>query len=264
MPELPEVEAVCRKLRPAAVGRRIESASVIRCGGLGIEEAVPGRSIEAVDRVGKHILIRLSGAVTLHTHLRMSGNLFAIPDHRLRGHRARVVLCLRGGTGIVLEDPRALARMELVETAAIDARLRRQLGPEPLSPLFTPAWLGTEARSSRQPAKLFLMDQGRVAGLGNIYVAEALHRARVNPRRPVNRMSPARILSLHGAIVAILEDAVQSAISAYAGPGEFVEAETFPLAVYGREGEPCGACGRTIRRIVQGGRSTYYCPGCQK
>lgn len=264
MPELPEVEAVCRKLRESAPGHRITSAKVFRCAPPALEEAARGRTVASVDRLGKHILLRLTGGVTLHTHLRMSGNLFAIPDHRLHGSGARVLLRLANGTGIVLEDPRALARMEPVETAAIDRELAAGLGPEPLSPAFTLEWFRQAARSSRQPAKLFLMDQARVAGLGNIYAAEALHRARLDPRKPMNRTSRAKVEALHREIVALLHDAVQSAIFAYGGPGKFAEAESFPIAVYGREGEPCDRCKRLIRRIAQGGRSTYFCPGCQR
>lgn len=264
MPELPEVEAVCRKLRQSAPGLRITSAKVFRCAPALLEESVRGRSILAVDRLGKHILLRLSDGVTLHTHLRMSGNLFAIPDYRFHSAGARVVLRLTNGEGIVLEDPRALARMEPVETETIDRKLAAGLGPEPLSPEFTPEWFRDEARQSRQPAKLFLMDQARVAGLGNIYAAESLFRARVDPRKAVNRLSRAKLEALHGEIVAVLRDAVQSAVSAYGSPGKFAEAESFPIAVYGREGEPCERCGSVIRRIAQGGRSTYFCPGCQR
>lgn len=264
MPELPEVEAVCRKLREAVPGHRITSAAVFRCAPPALAEAVEGRAIEAVDRLGKHILLRLSGGVSLHTHLRMSGNLFTIPDHRFHSARARVVLRLDNGAGLVLEDPRALARMEAVESAGIDERLAAGLGPEPASPAFTLEWFREQARASRQPAKIFLMDQRRVAGLGNIYAAEALYRAGADPRKAMNRTSAAKIAALHREIVAVVQDAVQSAISAYGGPGKFAEAESFPIAVYGREGEPCGRCARAIRRIVQGGRSTYFCPGCQR
>jgi formamidopyrimidine-DNA glycosylase len=108
------------------------------------------------------------------------------------------------------------------------------------------------------------MDQSKIAGLGNIYAAEALYRARVNPRKPMEKLSLAKLRRLHGVIVDILELAVQSAVAAYSNPGAFGEAEEFPLDVYGREGQPCRTCLRKIRRIPQGGRSTYFCPGCQR
>lgn len=263
MPELPEVEAVCSKLRPAILGRRIIAAKLFRCATPSVETEAVGRRIERVDRKGKHILLRLSEGVTVHTHLRMSGNLFAIPDHRLHSAGARVVLGLSGGAGLILEDPRALARMDARPTTEIDAELA-ELGPEPLSIEFTLDWLAGEAKRSRQPAKLFLMDQTRIAGLGNIYAAESLFRARVDPRQPICKLTRRKLAALHGAIVAVLCDAVKSAVVAYSGPGELREAETFPLSVYDREGQACLTCRRKIQRIVQGGRSTYFCPGCQK
>lgn len=264
MPELPEVEAVCRKLRERVPGETIVSAAVFRCAPAALNEAASGRTITAVDRLGKHILMRLDGGVTIHTHLRMTGNLFAIPDHRLHGAGARVVLRLRSGAGIVYEDPRALGRMIPEETSVIDRKLGEELGPDPLSEAFTRHWFAAEARSSRQPVKQFLMDQTRVAGLGNIYAAEALFRAGIDPRKAASRLGAVRLERLRGEIVAVLTDALQSAVFAYGGPGKFAEAESFPIAVYGREGEACGRCGRAIRRIAQGGRSTYFCPGCQR
>jgi len=264
MPELPEVEAVCRKLRGAVTGARIVEARVLRCGTARVAEQAAGRTLRAVERRGKHILLRLSGGVTIHTHLRMSGNLYVIPDHRLHSVYARVVFELRGGQGIVLEDKRVLARMDALSDEEINSRLDRELGPEPLSESFTPEQFVAHARSSRQPAKLFLMDQGNVAGLGNIYAAEALFRARIDPRKAMARVSPVKLRGLHGIIVSVLSDAVESAVAAYAGPGAFHSEENFPVAVYDREGEPCMTCRRRIVKIPQGGRSTYFCPGCQR
>ena len=262
MPELPEVEAVVRIVRKAAVGRRITSARVYRCAATDLEKAVRGRRILAVERRAKHILMRLSGQITLHTHLRMSGHLRVVSDRQLPTSTARVVLALSGGGALVLEDPRALARMDAVATAAIDARMIR-LGPEPLAPEFDAEEFVTAARASRQAAKLFLMNQRRIAGLGNIYAAEALFRAGIDPRRAIGTLSESRLRRLHAAIVQVLEVAVQSAIEAYSGPGLIAESEAFPVAVYDREGESCLICRRVIRRILQGGRSTYFCPGCQ-
>ena len=261
---MPEVEAVCRKLRREAAGSRIDGVRVYRCASTRVAECAAGRTIETIDRRGKHILIRLSGGWTLHTHLRMSGNLYVIPDHRLHSMYARVICELRGGKGLVLDDGRALARMDLIETAEIDNRLGEELGPEPLTDEFTLKAFLAGAKVSRQPAKVFLMDQRNVAGLGNIYAAEALFRARLDPRKPMNRVSAKKVAALHEGIVGVLTDAVQSAVAAYAGPGAFHSEENFPVAVYDREGEPCVRCRRKILRIPQGGRSTYFCPGCQR
>jgi len=264
MPELPEVEAVCRKLRGAATGARIVGARVLRCGTARVAQESAGRTLNAVERRGKHILLRLSGGVTIHTHLRMSGNLYMIPDHRIHSAYARVIFELRGGHGIVLEDKRVLARMDVLPDEEINRRLECEIGPEPLSETFTPERFVAHARGSRQPAKLFLMDQRNIAGLGNIYAAEALFRARIDPRKPMARVSPAKLRGLHGVIVRVLSDAVESAVAAYAGPGAFHSEENFPVAVYDREGEPCVTCRRRIVKIPQGGRSTYFCPGCQR
>lgn len=264
VPELPEVEAVVRRLRDRVAGGRIRQVKVFRCATAEVEEQLPGRRILGVERRAKHILIRLSGGLTLHTHLRMTGNLFAIPDARLHTDRARVVIALQGGAGIVYEDPRALGRMCLRETRELDAELAATLGPEPLGAEFTSERFLEMARGSRQPAKLFLMDQRKVAGLGNIYVAEALFRARIDPRKPVGSLSPRRLAALHEEIVTVLQDAVESAWIAYGVPGQFSEGESFDCQVYGREGQPCTRCGKRIRRLPQGGRSTYYCPSCQR
>jgi formamidopyrimidine-DNA glycosylase len=263
MPELPEVEAVCRKLREHVVGAQIRAVDARRCAAESVARLATGRRITAVERRAKHILIRLSGGHTLHVHLRMTGNLYAIPDVRLHEAGARVIFELTGKAGMIYSDPRALGRLEIVETAALNEAMA-QLGPEPLGDEFTSDVFAHAVRSSKQPAKLFLMDQAKVAGLGNIYVAEALFRARIDPLQPLARLRRPRIDRLHAEIVSILGDALQSACRAYAGPGEFSEAEDFPLAVYGREGEPCEICRKPILRIAQGGRSTYYCARCQK
>jgi formamidopyrimidine-DNA glycosylase len=263
VPELPEVEAVCRKLRASVIGATIRSAVVRRCATESVARLAPGHKILAVDRRAKHILVRLSGGYTLHVHLRMTGNLFAIPDWRMHSAGARVIFELSGKAGIVYEDPRALGRLAVIETTTVDHAMSK-LGPEPLSDAFDLETFIATARASKLPAKLFLMDQRKVAGLGNIYAAEALHRARIDPRKPLTRLKQPRLARLYGEIVQILEDAVQSASRAYAGPGAFSEAEEFPLSVYGREGEPCGTCGAPVRRIAQGGRSTYFCARCQK
>ena len=138
------------------------------------------------------------------------------------------------------------------------------LGPEPLSAEFTPAWLHHAAALSWKPARLFLRDQNTLAGLGNIYAAEALFQARIDPAKPMNRLRHTKLQALHSSIVRVLNDAVQSACKAYSSPARFSEAESFSCFVYDREGDPCLLCRRKVRRTRQGGRSTYYCPGCQK
>jgi formamidopyrimidine-DNA glycosylase len=269
MPELPEVEAVCRNLRRDAVGAsivqlRVERASVTRPQDPAwLEQEAAGRRIESVERRGKNILLHLSGEHVLHVHLRMTGNLYVIPDVRFRPSSVRLWMELDGGRGLIYEDSRVLGKVHLHRTADLRGVLKG-VGVEPLSDTFSLESFRKMAKASGVPAKLFLMDQRRVAGLGNIYAAEALFRAGVNPRKAIRRVTAAKLTRLYEVIVEVLREALDSAAGAYAEPGRFVEGESFPCAVYDREGEPCLTCGRAIRRIPQGGRSTYYCPGCQR
>lgn len=264
MPELPEVEAVCRKLRREAMGARITEANIQRRRITSPQdpaeaESLASGTIDRIDRRAKNIRIRLSSGLTMHVHLRMTGNLYVIPDHRLRPLATSAWFTFEDGRALLFEDTRGLGTLQ-VRADDDDAGL----GPEPLSRAFTPDVLIRTARASKQPAKLFLLDQRRIAGLGNIYAAEALHAARINPKRAISRNNEAKLRALHAAIVRILRDAVRSACIAYSRPGRFREAEGFSPAVYDREGEACLGCGRPIRRITQGGRSTYYCPHCQR
>ncbi len=269
MPELPEVEAIRGRLRRAARGSTIVGARILRprtshpqAPGL-LEEALPGLTIQDVERRGKHILLQLSGELVLRVHLRMTGSLYVISDVRLRPATTRAYLELDGGRGLIFDDPRALGVLN-VHTAKEAAAAVADLGPEPLSRRFTREFLEGAASRSRTPVKLFLMDQKRIAGLGNIYAAESLFRAGIHPATPTNRITTTRLDALHAAIVFVIKEAVRCARISYALPGRFAEADEFLCAVYGREGEACFVCHRKIRRIPQGGRSTYFCPRCQK
>ncbi len=269
MPELPEVEAVCRNLRRDALGAaivhlRVERPSTARPQDPAmLEREAAGRTIDAVERRGKNILLHLSGARVLHVHLRMTGNLYVIPDVRFRPAASRLWMELEGGKGLIFEDSRVLGKVHLHPNSDLE-KVLKDVGVEPLSDAFTFDYFRRVAKASGQPSKIFLMDQRRVAGLGNIYAAEVLFRAGVNPRKAACALSTPKITKLYGAIVEVLHEAVESAASAYSEPGRFSEGESFPCAVYDREGEPCLHCGRAIKRIPQGGRSTYYCPQCQR
>ncbi|MEP6535709.1 MAG: DNA-formamidopyrimidine glycosylase, partial [Bryobacteraceae bacterium] len=263
MPELPEVEAVCRKLRREAIGATIAEAVVLRPGTVKPQEPAVfdravGKSVISVERRGKNILVHLSGELVLHVHLRMTGNLFVVPDARFHSARVRVYFRFRDGRGLLFEDTRALGRVNLHEESQLDG-LMEDVGIEPLSRAFTPALLVAMAKATRKPAKLFLMDQSHIAGVGNMYAAEALFRARINPKQPINTVRKSKIEGLHQAIVDVLREAMKDAVRSYSKPGSYQEMD---FAVYGRKGEPCNVCGRKIARIVQGGRSTYYCPRC--
>jgi formamidopyrimidine-DNA glycosylase len=247
---------------------RIESARILRPGvcrpqdAVDVETALAGALIRGVRRKGKHILVDLDCGRTLHVHLRMTGNLYVIPDIRFRSATTRVWLELSTGVGVVFDDPRALGKMQLHPTAELEATLARDLGSEPHE--LSPAEFARIARESRQPMKLLLMDQRKVAGLGNIYAAEALFAARIHPAKAAATVSKPKLERLHAIVVQMLEDAKESAYHAYTNPGAFAEGESFPVQVYNREGQPCFVCERPIRRIPQGGRSTYFCPTCQR
>jgi formamidopyrimidine-DNA glycosylase len=263
MPELPEVETVAGRLRAAApwtviTGWGQSRPSVITGGAHAV-----GRRIEDVGRRGKNLLLRLSGGWFARIHLRMTGDLRVLPDLRLRPQTVRAWFELEDGRALVLDDPRALGSISL-HPEQEEQKLFHDLGPEPLSPAFTPDALWDSARRTSRPAKLWLMDQRTVAGLGNIYAAEALFEAGIDPRKPASRLARRRVERLHGAILRVLHLALASVRAAYEKPGAFAEGEFYPTAVCGREGLPCRRCGAGVRRIPQAGRSTYYCPKCQK
>ncbi|MBI5281401.1 MAG: bifunctional DNA-formamidopyrimidine glycosylase/DNA-(apurinic or apyrimidinic site) lyase [Candidatus Solibacter usitatus] len=263
MPELPEVESVVLRLRQTAPWAKIVACGQFRSTtARGLKRAL-GHTVDAVDRRGKNILLRLSGGAFLRIHLKMTGGLNVIPGVNLRQSTVRAWLTLEDGRAIVLNDPRALGRISF-HHAREERSLFARLGPEPFSEAFTPEHLIAAARRTAKPVKIFLMDQRAVAGLGNIYAAEALFHARIHPAAPARQLSAKKLAVLHRVIRDVLELALRSASVAYEDPGGFAEAEDFPVAVYGREGEPCPRCAARVRRIAQGGRSTYYCPKCQK
>lgn len=185
----------------------------------------------------------------------MTGNLYPIARANLRPRTASACLELDNGRALVFDDPRGLGVLRLGAAPPT--------GLDPLSSAFTPERFLALARAARGSVKTWLMDQRRIAGLGNIYAAEALFAAGIDPRRAPASLSRPRLARLHAAIVRILGDAVQSASLAYQRPGGFSERERFDPAVYGRQGLPCLRCQGPIRRLAQGGRSTYYCPRCQ-
>ena len=269
MPEMPEVEAVARRLRESVTGEKVKSLRVLRPSmcrpqrAEDLEEAARGKTLKTVRRRGKHLFLEMSGGVTFHAHLRMTGNIFTIPDSRFHSVNARAVFSLSSGRGIVFEDSRALGKLHLA-TADDVLKVEEHLGWDPLDEAFTLEEFLRMARASSKPAKIFLMDQSLVAGLGNIYVAEALFRSRVNPRKPMKNLKATSLSRIYDAIRGVIAEAVESVYSAYEQPGSFAEGEHFPVRVYDREGKPCFVCNRPVRRIPQGGRSTYYCPVCQR
>jgi formamidopyrimidine-DNA glycosylase len=288
MPELPEVETVCRQLEPEIEGRTIDRLEVLDarwCRPLrpaDLEREVCGRRIVGLGRRGKYLLLGLDDHRTLVMHLRMTGNLVLIkpwgeaidPSEGRRLYetersaeeqhlRARFVL--DDGRRLWFTDVRRFGEAFLIPDAELEAHFRR-LGIEPLSDEFTPEALGGAAAGRTAPLKSFLLDQSGVAGVGNIYADEALFRARLHPLSPAGSMRPEHLEALRDGVVAALEAGIDgggASIDDFRdGRGERGTMQD-EFLVHTREGEPCPRCGETILRIVVSGRSTYYCPACQ-
>jgi len=274
MPELPEVETIVRGLAPRVRGRRIESVwwsgqalHLRRKVDLrGLRAVAVGRAIADVRRVGKFILVAVDGKTDTGVviHLGMTGRLRVEPAAAARVRHTHVAFRLAGGDELRFADARRFGWVEPGRPFAASPALAR-VGPDPLTALDVPA-LEAALAASRAPIKAFLMDQRRVAGLGNIYVAEALHRAGIHPASPARRVR-GRAAELLAAIRAVLEGGIsrrgttlRDYVDADGRSGENAPA----LLVYGREGEPCRRCGARIKRRVDAGRATFFCPGCQR
>jgi formamidopyrimidine-DNA glycosylase len=271
VPELPEVETVCRQLEPEIEGRRIERLEVYDarwCRPVEpaeLEAAVGGRTIERLGRRGKYLLLGLDGEQTLVMHLRMTGNLVLGERSTSERHlRARFLLDDR--RELWFTDPRRFGEALLLDDGALDAHFAPRLGIEPLSDEFTPAALGEVAAGRTVPLKSFLLYQKGIAGVGNIYADEALFRARLHPLSPAGSMKPEHLEALRDGVVTALEAGIDgggASIDDYRdGRGEKGRMQN-EFLVHTREGQPCPRCDGTVERIVVSGRSTYFCPACQ-
>jgi len=275
MPELPEVEHVVRALRRAVTGRRIVAAELKLARLAGevsprqFARRLRGARIERIRRRGKYILIDLDGARVLAVHLRMTGKFVCLPLESPLPKHAHAIFYLDNERRLVFCDQRQFGKLLLVPTGDLENIPQLSLlAPEPLSKHFTVDYLRDTLSRSRRSIKELLLDQTRVLGLGNIYASEALFLARINPRTPAREIGRQRAGRLHDAIRTTLRDAIAGGStlridldeedSSYIGSSERF------WRVYEREGEPCVNCGTKIRRLVQGGRSTYYCPKCQR
>ena len=271
MPELPEVETIRRQLAPHLEGRVIVRAEILDPrwtqprAPAEVEQALTGRRVERIGRAGKYLIWELSDELFLLVHLRMTGSLLfdppADPPH------TRVRLELDDGHRLVYVDPRRFGTAHLLPGApARDAYLGRRLGAEPMTPAFTTEYLRAQARGRTAPVKAFVLDQRRIAGVGNIYADEALFRAGIHPLRAAGSLRPAQYAALHGAIEAALRDGIDAKGATIddfrhvdGAHGSFQDR----FLVHTREGEPCVRCGTTIRKLVVGGRGTYVCEHCQ-
>jgi formamidopyrimidine-DNA glycosylase len=287
MPELPEVETVRRRLMtclPGLLLREVEvndwtvSAQTER----ELNGFLAGRRVTGLRRRGKYLLVDFGevdepgdpvraasggyrGPSVAVVHLRMTGQLVFRQEPGERP--ARFVWRLEPETALFFQDVRRFGRLWAFAPAAEDEFFgSRSMGPEPFGPEFTPAYLRGALRDRRAPLKAFLMDQRRIAGVGNIYADEALFRARLHPLRAAGSVGPREALRLHAAVIETLQAGIDhegSSIESFIDPagqrGSFQEI----LNVYQRTGEPCRVCGTTVERVVVGGRGTHYCPRCQ-
>jgi formamidopyrimidine-DNA glycosylase len=259
MPELPEVEFASRVLRKAVVGKTVRDVKVLHRSqrrGLPPRDVarVRGASISGIERRGKHQLISLSTGDTLIVHFRMTGDWLVDVSANPTPEYARIVLETDDGTRVSLVDPRALSAVTL--SRAGEASLP-DLGPDAADPTIDVTVVERALARRRIAIKLALLDQRLLAGVGNIYAAEALWTARIDPRAIASSLTRARCARLLDAVRTVLEKAARST-------GRYRENGAGRFEVYDREGLPCSRCGARIRRIVQGGRSTYFCPRCQR
>lgn len=275
MPELPEVEHVVRALRSAVIGRTIVAAQLRlprtapRITGRSFARRLKGARIEGVNRRGKYILIELNHGLVLLVHLRMTGKFVRISSEQKLPPYSHAVFYLDDDSVLVFCDMRQFGRMNLVPAAQLgESAELKTLAPEPFSETFTVPHLREILSRSHRSLKQLLLDQTKVLGLGNIYASEALFLARISPFAEAAKLSKARVIRLYEAIRRILEEAIAEGSTLRIdlddkGSSYIGSSERF-WRVYEREGEPCVRCGTRIRRVVQGGRSTYYCPKCQR
>jgi formamidopyrimidine-DNA glycosylase len=283
MPELPEVETVRRGLTPVMEGQVIARATVNRPDlrwpfPPDMAARLTGQRVVALRRRSKYILADLTSGESLLIHLGMSGRMLVsgdplgrfVHDHPAPEKHDHVVLDMEGGARITFNDPRRFGAMDLLPTVTAEAHpLLARLGPEPLGNAFNEPYLVAALKGRNTPIKSALLDQRIVAGLGNIYVCEALFRARISPLRRAGSLSGKRAAALVPIIRKVLADAITAGGSSLR---DFRQADgelgyfQHSFDVYGREGEPCRSvgCKGHIARVTQAGRSSFYCPQCQR
>lgn len=281
MPELPEVETVRRGLQPHLEGQRIARAEARRPDlrwplPVDLVQVLTGARVTALRRRSKYLLADLDRGGTVLMHLGMSGRMLVEGaglagfhrDPSVLARHDHVVLVTESGTTITFNDARRFGMVDLIRDGTAHPLLDH-LGPEPFDPGFNAAYLAARFAGRRAPVKQAMLDQRIVAGLGNIYVSEALHRAHIDPRRAAGRIGAARLEALAGHIREVLADAIAAGGSSLRdhrqASGELGYFQ-HSFRVYDREGAPCPApgCAGIIRRVVQSGRSSFYCPDCQR
>jgi len=274
VPELPEVETVRRRLEPALVGRRLEHVEVLDSrltrphDPLEVAAELTGERVGAVDRRGKYLVVRFESGRALLIHLRMTGSLrhVAAGSALDADPHTRAVVHLDDGSEVAYRDVRRFGTWLLTEPDELEPYLDARLGGEPLAPAFTTKRLADALAGRRAPVKAVILDQRRLAGVGNIYADEALWRARVHPLRPAGELGEEELRALHRGIRAALKAGIErqgATLRDYRTPDGGSGRMQHEFKVYGREGEPCERCGHPIEKIRAGGRGTWFCPNCQ-
>ena len=270
MPELPEVETVRRRIAPALEGRRFERVEISDPrltrpeDPLEIATELVGERVERVDRRGKYLILRFASGRVLLIHLRMTGSLLHEPA---ASTHIRAVVRLDDGTEIGYRDVRRFGTWLLLEPGELEPYLGTRVGEEPLVAAFTAKGLGERLEGRRAPLKAALLDQRTLAGLGNIYVDEALWYAKLHPLRRAGGLDRDELRRLHRAIRKALELGIArqgSTLSTYRLPDGSSGSMQKEFRAYGRTDEPCDRCGTPLEKIRVGGRGTWYCPNCQK
>ncbi|MBI3091348.1 MAG: bifunctional DNA-formamidopyrimidine glycosylase/DNA-(apurinic or apyrimidinic site) lyase [Candidatus Tectomicrobia bacterium] len=273
MPELPEVETIRRSLLPHLVGQQFRGVTVRQASlrepvdAAALQRLVTGQRIIGLSRRAKYLLVHLASGHLLAFHLGMTGRLLIASSNRAIEPHDHLIFHLEHGRELRFHDVRRFGRCFVIAAAELASHPRfRRLGIDPLEPECSADYLRARARSVRKPVKNLLMDGTVLSGVGNIYANEALHLAAINPRTPAGRLGRARWERLRTALRRVLEEALCQGGTTFS---DFVDGEgrrgyfALALRVYGRQGQPCPRCGRPIRRFVQAGRSTFYCPSCQ-
>lgn len=274
MPELPEVETVRKSLESRISGLTITEVELLMPKIIkapspqSFIEGVTGKKIKKLGRRGKYLLIHLSEKMTLVIHLRMTGRLVFCPPETPPEKHTHAIFRLSDGNLLHFTDTRQFGRLALSETDRLDSFPGlKDLGAEPLSEKFTRDYLKKELKRRRTKIKTLLLDQTFIAGLGNIYADEALHRARINPEKIAANLTARETANLYQAIREVLEEGIANRGTTFRdyvdGLGQTGTNQN-TLRVYDREGKPCLLCRQPVARIRLGGRSSYYCPRCQK
>ncbi len=274
MPELPEVETIRAHLAPHLVGRRLERVEILDPrltrphDPREVAAELDGERVTAVERRGKYLVVRFETDRALLIHLRMTGSLHHAPAGALdEDPYRRAVVTLDNGSDVGYRDVRRFGTWLLLEPGEVEPYLAVKVGPEPLERRFTTRFLAGRMKNRKAPVKAALLDQRTVAGLGNIYVDEALWFARLHPHRPAGELDDDEIRAVHRGVRRALERGIArqgATLRDYRTPDGGSGSMQHEFNVYGREGEPCPRCGTPIEKTRAGGRGTWYCPACQR